>query len=51
MGYSVSRFVLQLDPGVDIANATEIINKAGRQLAGETAWKEDYRSAKIRRGW
>ena len=40
MGYSVSRFVLQLDPGVDIANATEIINKAGRQLAGETAWKK-----------
>ena len=40
MGYSMARFVLQLDPGVDIANATEIINETGRQLAGETAWKK-----------
>ncbi len=40
MGYSVSRFVLQLDPGVDIANATEIINETGRQLADEKSWKK-----------
>ena len=40
MGYSVSRFVLQLDPGVDIANATEIINETGRQMADEKSWKK-----------
>ena len=52
MGYSVSRFVLQLDPGVDIANATEIINETGRQLADEKSWKKKiYRSAKVRCGW
>lgn len=39
MGYSMSRFILQLDPAADISLVTEIINKTGETLAHEDAWK------------
>ena len=40
MGYSISRFTLQLDPSVDIAEVTEIINETGQSLAEEDGWKK-----------
>ena len=39
MGYSMSRFVINLDPSADVGNVTEIINKVGEKLASEKAWK------------
>ncbi|MDO4780988.1 MAG: mechanosensitive ion channel family protein [Candidatus Saccharibacteria bacterium] len=39
MGFSVSRFMLQLDPATDIAAATEIINQTGQALASEDKWR------------
>ena len=39
MGYSISRFILQLDPSVDISAATEIINDIGYKLSLEKSWK------------
>ncbi|MDO4774076.1 MAG: mechanosensitive ion channel family protein [Candidatus Saccharibacteria bacterium] len=39
MGFSVSRFVLQLDPATDIAVATDIINQTGQALASEEKWR------------
>lgn len=39
MGYSVARFVLQLDPSVDIAQVTDLINAAGLKLAKEKKWQ------------
>lgn len=39
MGFSVSRFILQLDPATDIATATDIINQTGQTLAGEEKWR------------
>ena len=38
MGYSISRFILQLDPSVDISAATEIINDIGYKLSLEKSW-------------
>ena len=40
MGYSISRFTLQLEPSVDIAQVTEIINATGQALATEAKWKK-----------
>ena len=40
MGYSISRFTLQLDPSVEIAEVTEIINQTGLKLANEESWKK-----------
>lgn len=39
MGYSMSRFVIHLDPSADVGHVTEIINKVGEKLASEKAWK------------
>lgn len=39
MGYSISRFVLRLDPSVDINEVAEIINETGSKLASEEKWK------------
>lgn len=39
MGYSMSRFVINLDPSADVGRVTEIINKVGEKLASEKAWK------------
>ncbi len=39
MGYSISRFTLQLEPSVDIAQVTEIINATGQALSTESKWK------------
>ncbi len=39
MGYSMSRFVINLDPSADVGNVTEIINKVGEKLASEKTWK------------
>ena len=38
MGYSMSRFTLQLDPSSDISRAADIINKTGQQLSKEKSW-------------
>lgn len=40
MGFSVSRFILQLDPATDISLATDIINQTGQELASEKAWQK-----------
>lgn len=40
MGYSMSRFTLQLDPAVDISEVTEIINTTGEKLAKEKNWQK-----------
>lgn len=40
MGYSVSRFTLNIDPSTDIGQVTEIINSVGAKLAKEAAWKK-----------
>lgn len=39
MGYSMSRFVINLDPSADVGRVTEIINKVGEKLASEKSWK------------
>ena len=39
MDYSMSRFVIHLDPSADVGHVTEIINKVGEKLASEKAWK------------
>lgn len=39
MGYSVSRFILQLDPSADISAVTDIINAVGQKLSTEKSWK------------
>ena len=39
MGYSIARFVLKLDPSVDINEVAEIINETGKDLASEEKWK------------
>lgn len=39
MGYSMSRFVINLDPSADIEDVTQIINRIGEKLASEKAWK------------
>ena len=39
MGYSISRFVLLLDPSVDINEVADIINETGKALASEEKWK------------
>ena len=38
MGYSMSRFTLQLDPSSDISRAADIINETGQQLSKEKSW-------------
>ena len=38
MGYSMSRFTLQLDPSTDISRAADIINETGQQLSKEKSW-------------
>lgn len=38
MGYSMSRFTLQLDPSTDISHATDIINETGQRLSKERPW-------------
>ena len=38
MGYSMSRFTLQLDPSSDISRAADIINETGQQLSNEKSW-------------
>ena len=38
MGYSMSRFTLQLDPRTDISRAADIINETGQQLSKEKSW-------------
>ena len=38
MGYSMSRFTLQLDPSTDISHAADIINETGQQLSKEKSW-------------
>ena len=40
MGYSMSRFTLQLDPANDISIVTTIINKVGKRLAAEKNWEK-----------
>ena len=40
MGYSMSRFTLQLDPSVDVAEVKEIINKTGLRLSKEKKWTD-----------
>lgn len=40
MGYSVSRFTLQLDPTADINHVTAIINQTGETLAKEESWQK-----------
>lgn len=40
MGYSMSRFTLQLDPRADVAEVTKLINAVGEQLAKEKAWQK-----------
>lgn len=39
MGYSMSRFTLQLDPANDINVVTDIINKTGKKLASDKNWE------------
>lgn len=39
MGYSMSRFILMIDPATDISKATDIIDATGQQLATEKEWK------------
>lgn len=39
MGYSISRFTIQLDPTADIAHATTLINETGTALSKEKAWQ------------
>lgn len=39
MGYSMSRFMIQLDPSADIAKVTDIINQTGQTLAAEEDWR------------
>lgn len=39
MGYSMSRFTIQLDPTADIAQVTAIINETGVKLSKEKAWQ------------
>ena len=38
MGYSMSRFTLQLAPSTDISRAADIINETGQQLSKEKSW-------------
>ena len=38
MGYSMSRFTLQLDPSTDISHAADIINETGQRLSKERPW-------------
>lgn len=38
MGYSMSRFTLQLDPSTDISRAADIINETGQRLSKERPW-------------
>lgn len=40
MGYSMSRFMLQLDPASDINEVTEIINAVGLKLSKEKSWDQ-----------
>ncbi len=40
MGYSVSRFTLNVDPATDILQASKIIDTVGSKLAKEPAWKK-----------
>ncbi len=40
MGYSMSRFTLQLDPASDINEVTDIINKIGLKLSKEKSWEK-----------
>lgn len=40
MGYSMSRFALDISPDSDIARVTEIINNIGEKISKETAWKK-----------
>lgn len=40
MGYSASRFTLDVSAGTDIAKVADIINKIGQELAAEDEWKK-----------
>lgn len=40
MGYSISRFVLNVAPETDIAEVTQIIDSVGAKLAKEASWKK-----------
>jgi len=40
MDYSVSRFVINVDPNSDIAEVIDIINQTGKELAVDEKWKK-----------
>lgn len=39
MGYSKARFTIEVHPSTDIDKVVKIINKVGKQLAGEEKWQ------------